>query len=94
MTMTRMNRWPDQATRPDLWTHNLVDLANALGVGPKVFDPKEPSAASWKMAFEWHRGHGYASDKLAMKFSSQMYEAAFGSDGVIEWLSNRYRLNT
>lgn len=93
MTKFRMNRWPDQADRPDLWTHSLEDLANILGINPKSFDPTDAAAAAWKMTFEWHRGHGYASNKLSLKFSEQMYEAAFGSDGVVEWLSKRYRLN-
>jgi len=93
MIKTGMNRWPDIADRPDLYTHRLDELAQILGISPQTFDPKDAGAPHWKMAFEWHRGHGYASDKLSVRFAEQMYEASFGSDGVIEWLAKRYRLN-
>lgn len=88
-----MNRWPESSDKPELWTHDLQALSARLHVDYRTFDPRDPSAASWKMAFEWNRGHGYAVNKLPMKIVEQMYEAAFGADGVIEWLGKRYRLS-
>lgn len=93
MTKERKNRWPSTQEDPKLWTHDLQYLAGRLGISPETFNPKDPSAASWKMVFGWHRGHGYSINKVPLKFASQMHEAAFGPNGVVEWLSKRYRLN-
>jgi hypothetical protein len=34
--------------------------------------------------------HGYSVGKLPMKFASNLCEAAFGSNGVIEWIAGLY----
>jgi hypothetical protein len=88
-----MNRWPSTAEAPELWTHDLTYLANRLGVNYQTLNSKDPAAASWKLALEWQRGHGYSINKLPMRFAVQMCEAAFGSNGVVEWLAKRFQLN-
>jgi hypothetical protein len=88
-----LNRWPSTAKAPHLWTHDLAYLANRLGISYQTFDPRDRAAASWKLGLEWQRGHGYAVEKVPMKFAEQMCEAAFGSNGVVEWLAKRFHLN-
>lgn len=92
MAKERLNRWPSPVDDPGLWTHDLQHLAERLGVNYQTFDARDPAAASWKMCFEWQRGHGYSVDKLPLKFATQMCEAAFGAKGVVEWLASRFRL--
>lgn len=87
------NRWPALDERPDLWVHNLRDLAQKLGIEPKTFPPADPAAAAWRLALTWERQHGYNVNKLPSIVATQMYEAAFGADGVVEWLAKRFLLN-
>ena len=93
MAKERLNRWPDRNEAPELYTHDLRALAQRLGISPRTFDPSDPSSASWKVAFEWERNHGYNVGKLPTRWADSMYDAAFGADGTIEWLAKRYRLN-
>lgn len=93
MKKYRMNRWPDLDERPDLWTHNLRDLAAKIGVSPKGFSPTDPCAAAWRLAFSWDRQHGYNVNKLPGTVATDMFEAAFGANGVVEWLAKRFLLN-
>ncbi len=88
-----LNRWPSTVDAPELWTHDLYYLAKRLGIDPTTFNPRDPAAASWKMTFEWQRGHGYSVNKVPQRYADQMYEAAFSSNGVVEWLAKRYQLN-
>ena len=88
-----LNRWPDQHERPELWVHDLRDLAGILGVEPKTLTPTDPAAAAWRLALTWDRQHAYNVNKVPSIVATQMYEAAFGSTGVVEWLAKRYLLN-
>lgn len=88
-----LNRWPGPHEDPRLWTHDLTYLANRLGVGISTIRPNDPAAPAWKMGLEWQRGHGYSVDKLPMRFATQMCDAAFGANGVVQWLATRYRLS-
>lgn len=93
MKKERLNRWPDRDSAPDLWTHDLRDLLRRLGIEPQKFDHKHPVAPSLKMVLDWRREHGYAVGKLPQKLAGSMYEAAFESNGVVEWIAAQYRLN-
>jgi hypothetical protein len=93
MQRERRNRWPDKDEDPELWTHDLRVLLTRLGIDPAGFDPRNPVAPALKMVLEWRRESGYAIGKLPLKYASQFAEAAFGPDGVVEWLADRYRLN-
>lgn len=93
MSKERLNRWPSPGGEPELWTHDLVALAKRLGITAAALDPRDTASPSWKLVFEWERGHGYAIDKLPLKYAEQMYEAAFGPNGVVRWLASRFRLN-
>ncbi|MBB5046002.1 hypothetical protein HNR60_000744 [Rhodopseudomonas rhenobacensis] len=93
MKKERLNRWPDRETAPDLWTHDLRVLFKRLGIDPLSFDPRSPVAPALKMVLDWRREHGYAVGKVPNKLARDICEAAFESNGVIEWLAGLYRLN-
>jgi hypothetical protein len=88
-----LNRWPDMQDAPELWTHDLRGLFKRLGIVPLKFDPKHRVAPALKMVLDWRRQHGYSVGKLPLKTSGSMCEAAFESNGVVEWLAAQYRLN-
>jgi hypothetical protein len=86
-----MNRWPDKDERPELWTHDLRALLKRLGM--LDVDPKTPVAPALKTVLDWQRDHGYSTTTFPLKAAKQLCEAAFDSNGVIEWIASRYRLN-
>jgi hypothetical protein len=88
-----LNRWPDRFDDPDLWTHDLRVLFKRLGIDQLTFDPKNPIAPTLKTVLDWRREHGYSVGKVPLKFAKDICEAAFGSNGVVEWLAGLYRLN-
>lgn len=93
MKKERLNRWPDRASAPGLWTHDLRDLFRRLGIDPLSFDPRSPVAPALKMVLDWRREHGYSVGKVPAKLARDICEAAFGSNGTIQWLADLYRLN-
>jgi hypothetical protein len=93
MKKERLNRWPDRESAPDLWTHDLRDLLQRLGINPQKLDHKHPVAPSLKMVLDWRREHGYAVGKLPQKFAASMFDAAFESNGVVEWIAAQYRID-
>ena len=93
MSKEGLNRWPERATAPELWSHDLVFLFRRLGIDPLGFDPQNELAPALKLVLDWRREHGYAIGKFPMKYAKDMNEAAFGSPGVIEWIAGLYRLN-
>lgn len=93
MKKDRLNRWPDKDEAPELWTHELRDLFKRLGIDPVGFDLKHPVAPSLKMVLDWRRDHGYSVGKLPQKLAKDMCEAAFESNGDVEWLAAQYRLD-
>lgn len=93
MRKERLGRWPDRDVAPDLWTHNLYSLFRRLGIDPQGFDPKNPVAPALKMLLDWRREHGYSIGKLPIKFANDACDAAFGPNGVIEWIADRYQLD-
>jgi hypothetical protein len=93
MKRERFNRWPERATTPELWTHDLRSLFKRLGVDPAAFDPKNQVAPALKMALDWRREHGYSLEKMPDRLARDMCRAAFDGDGVIEWIARRYQLN-
>jgi HEPN domain-containing protein len=88
-----LNRWPDPESAPELWTHDLRGLFKRLGIDPLKFDHSHRVAPSLKMVLDWRRQHGYSVAKFPQKFASNLCDAAFGSNGVIEWIAAQYQLN-
>jgi hypothetical protein len=93
MKKERLNRWPDREDDPDLWKHDLMVLFKRLGIDPLKFDHKHHVAPALKMVLDWRREHGYAVNKLPLKYGDSICQAAFGANGVVEWLADRFRLN-
>ncbi len=93
MTKERLNRWPDKDAAPELWTHDLRALFKRLGIDPLGLDPRSPVAPSLKMVLDWRRSHGYAVGKVPARYARDICSAAFGPNGVIEWIAGLYRLN-
>jgi hypothetical protein len=93
MKKERLNGWPAPDIAPELWTHDLRGLFKRLGIEPTKFDHNHPVAPALKMVLDWRRQHGYSVGKLPLKYASNLCEAAFGSNGVIEWIAGLYRLN-
>lgn len=87
------NRWPDRDSAPGLWTHDLRDLFKRLGIDPLALDSKNAVAPSLKTVLEWRREHGYSVGRTQIKFANAICEAAFGENGVIEWIARQYQLN-
>lgn len=93
MKKERLNRWPDRDSAPELWSHDLGDLFKRLGIDPLRLDHRNPVAAALKTVLDWRRDHGYSVGKLPQKYATQFCEAAFESNGVVEWIAGLYRLN-
>jgi hypothetical protein len=93
MKKERLNRWPDQDSAPELWTHDLRGLFRRLGIDSLGFDPRNAVAPALKTVLDWRREHGYSVGKLPQKFASNLCVAAFESNGVVEWIAGLYRLN-
>jgi len=93
MKKERFNRWPSRQAEPNLWVHDLEILFRRPGIDPKEFDHANPVAPALKTVPEWRRDHGYSLAKLPWKHARDICEAAFGGNGVVEWIANLYRLN-
>jgi hypothetical protein len=72
---------------------NVRGLFKRLGIDPLKFDHKNPVAPALKMVLDWRREHGYSVGKTPMKLAGNFCEAAFGPNGVVEWIAGLYRLN-
>jgi hypothetical protein len=92
MKRERLNRWPDKDSARDLWTHDLRGLFKRLGIDTLNFDPRNPIAPALKMVLDWRREHGYSVGKTPVKLANDICEAAFESNGVVEWIADLYHL--
>lgn len=79
-----MNRWPDKQARPELYVHDIRKLFDIAGVDLSTV-PKA-SRGAVRTILDWDRLHEYAGRKMARSNARSMVEAAFGPEGVIEWL--------
>ena len=80
----RWNRWPDKADRPDLYTHDLRRLMALAGLDSSSIP--RPMMPRFKTVLSWSRENEYQSALVPRRQARQIYEHAFGPDGVIEWL--------
>lgn len=86
------NSWPSKDAAPDLYTHDLLELFQRIGVDPGGFDTLSPIAPALKTVLEWRREHGYAKGTVPKRVAEGLHDAAFGGNGVVEWLAKNYRL--
>jgi hypothetical protein len=89
----RWNRSPTRKVFPDFYGHDLRKLAIYAGIKIEtlVADPVFPS---WCTVRLWRRAEGYNPRPMPIAVAGSMVDAACGSDGVIQWLMNRFRLAT
>jgi hypothetical protein len=83
MWKERLNRWPDIASRKELYTHDLRELVRIAGIELKTSDPIGPS---WAVVLQWDRGQAYDPVRMPRRVARSMVDAAFGEKGVVTWI--------
>ena len=79
MRQERLNSWPSRASRRDLYTHDIGELARILGM---TIDAAHPIAPAWAVVLQWRREDMY-SLKMTRVVAVQLVEAVFSNeDGV------------
>src|SRR5262245_9328384 len=91
MRHRRFKRWPTKSSRPDLYTLSLHRLIGEAGL---TLSPRDPLAPKWQTVLLWRREDTYGAKPMPVKVARNMVEAACASDGVIAWLTTRFRLDT
>ena len=81
----RLNSWPSNASRPELYTHNLRTLYLAAGLTSS--DVPAAKRGAFKTVLDWDRLHEYKDQKMPRKVARSMVDAAFGENGVVDWLT-------
>lgn len=84
MKRHRLNQWPDRESRPDLYTHNLRTLFEALGIQQNGLSID--LRVNLRTVLNWSRSSEYVDEKLPRKEVVQFYDAAYGTNGVMQWL--------
>jgi len=81
-----LNVWPDDRKSP-LWTHDLRSLLDQSGLSIK--EESEGLLASWMTVLTWRREHAYSGGRFPRKIAAEMVKAAFGTEGVVQWLKSQ-----
>lgn len=80
----RFNRWPERSERSDLYTHDLRRLAEIALIGTS--DVPSLVRPAFKTVLSWNIEHRYAGRRTPRRQARDMFEAAFGEGGVLQWL--------
>jgi hypothetical protein len=83
MRQERLNGWPSKASRPELYTHDLRQLARIAGIDVKNAGPRRPS---WHVMFQWDRNQAYDPKPMPRRVARSFVEAAYGQDGIVTWI--------
>jgi hypothetical protein len=83
MWKERLNSWPDNVLRPELYTHDLRKLVRIAGIPLTTKDRVGPS---WKVVLDWNRNQAYDPNPMPRRVARSMIEAAFGQEGVVTWI--------
>ena len=83
MRIERLNTWPEKASRPELYTHDLRKLVRIARIETTVANP---IAAAWNLVMQWDRNQGYDPKPMPRKVAKGWVEAAFGAEGVVTWV--------
>ena len=80
-----LNRWPDRTAPGNYWTHDLNKLRTKLNL---KLDHASPVAPNWQVVITWTRYEDYNYDPKPMpkKVAASYIEAAYGPDGVMQWV--------
>lgn len=73
----RYNKWPDK-----LRTHDHKKLLKELSVS---VTPNHPIAPAWSIISQWRRSELYNPAGFSARTINDMFEAAFGEDGIEQW---------
>jgi HEPN domain-containing protein len=84
MRRERLNSWPTREHRSDLYHHNLRRLFEQAGID--LGNAPKNVRVSLRVVLDWDRYHDYQAGRMPRKQAKEMYESAFGANGVIEWL--------
>jgi hypothetical protein len=87
MAKERLNSWPSRSSRPELYTHDLAQLAKILGFEVKPIDQVAPA---WSVVVRWRRHHMYNSNNMPMPVAQGLMDAVFGEEGVTQCLKQSY----
>lgn len=94
MLRERMNRWPDRAARPDLYTHDLTRLATLAGVHADLLEEVRQQTEigrAWMVARDFAILHRYPDGApFPVRLGRDMVEAV-GSRGLLQWLTTKRR---
>ncbi len=83
MWKERLNSWPDNVLRPELYTHDLRKLVRLAGI---LLTTKDRVGPSWKVVLDWNRNQAYDPNLMPRRVARSMIEAAFGQEGVVTWI--------
>jgi len=80
-----LNRWPDRTDPGGYWIHDLKRLKAKAGL---IIGPTHPVAPAWNIMVRWDRGQDYlySPNPLPRKVALAYVEAAFGPNGVVQWI--------
>lgn len=84
MSKERMNRWPDRTDAPELYTHDIKALVERADIPTRELPPLVRS--SFRTVIGWNRYRDYEATRMPREEARSMYQAAFGEEGVVEWL--------
>lgn len=87
MRRERLNEWPGRDSRRDLHVHEARRLILVAMI--QVEDLPAEVAASFSKVCEWRREHDYEAHMFPHREAKEMYEAAFGVNGVVTWVEAR-----
>lgn len=83
-----MNRWPERSARPDLYTHDLVELLRIAGLTAEVtalvLDGSELGKA-WMIAKDWSPEIRYSDGRFPSRRARDML-SAIDEWGLLRWL--------
>jgi hypothetical protein len=81
----RLSSWPSRADRRELYTHDLRVLFFAAGLS--FADVPAARRSALKTTLDWDRLNEYKQQKMARQVARSMVDAAFGENGVVDWLT-------
>ena len=87
----RLNRTPTKEMQPDFYTHNLFFLIEEAGISLDDL-VKDPIAAKIQTGLMWRRGDAYSPGPMPAKMAKSMVQAACSPDGILAWITIRFRI--
>ncbi|MDO7843474.1 hypothetical protein [Sphingomonas immobilis] len=79
--------FPSKDAAPELHIHNLRRLMIEYA-GLNLAQAPASSRASIRQALDWERRHDYFEAPMSRKAARSMVDAAFGENGVVQWLNS------